>query len=108
MGEGMTPIVDYQKKIKLKIDYLMPTLSFKDRGAAIMIALCKQLNIQYVLEDSSGNAGNSLAAYAARQNIKCEIFVPQRISTKKAFIIKAHGAKLNIVNGDRDDVGKLV
>lgn len=72
MGEGMTPIVDYQKKIKLKIDYLMPTLSFKDRGAAIMIALCKQLNIQYVLEDSSG-----------MQEIPWQLMLQDRISNVK-------------------------
>ncbi len=75
MGEGMTPIIPFDNNLLLKMDYLMPTLSFKDRGAAMLISHCKSIGVKSVVQDSSGNAGNSVAAYCARAGIKCEIFV---------------------------------
>lgn len=66
MGEGMTPIVRLDEDVLLKMDYFMPTLSFKDRGAAVLVAHCKAIGVDRVVQDSSGNAGNSVAAYARR------------------------------------------
>ncbi len=102
LGEGMTPIVKYDEDVLLKMDYFMPTLSFKDRGAAVLISHCKAIGVDSVVQDSSGNAGNSVAAYCGRTGIECEIFVPQGTSPKKIDMIKAHGAKVNVVEGSRD------
>ncbi|MBR5172405.1 MAG: pyridoxal-phosphate dependent enzyme, partial [Phascolarctobacterium sp.] len=66
LGEGMTPVVRLDENVLLKMDYFMPTLSFKDRGAAVLIAHCKAIGVDYVVQDSSGNAGNSVAAYAGK------------------------------------------
>ena len=38
MGEGMTPVIRFDDDVLLKMDDLMPTLSFKDRGAAVLVA----------------------------------------------------------------------
>ena len=103
MGEGMTPVVRFSDDVLLKMDYFMPTLSFKDRGAAVMIAHCKAIGVDSVVQDSSGNAGNSVAAYCGRCGIGCEIFVPEGTSPKKIEMIKAHGALVNIVPGSRDN-----
>lgn len=102
LGEGMTPVIPFQKDLMLKMDYYMPTLSFKDRGAAVLMALCASIGVTSVVQDSSGNAGNSVAAYAARAGIACEIFVPEGTSAKKIDMIRSHGAKVNIVPGSRD------
>ena len=40
LGEGMTPVIQFDEDVLLKMDYFMPTLSFKDRGAAILVAQC--------------------------------------------------------------------
>ena len=77
LGEGMTATLMYRDKLWFKLDYAMPTLSFKDRGAAVLIWLCKTIGVKKVVQDSSGNAGNSVAAYCARAGIGCEIFVPK-------------------------------
>lgn len=103
LGEGMTPIVPLEKNVLLKMDYMMPTLSFKDRGAAVMLSHIKTIGITSVLQDSSGNAGNSVAAYSARGGIDCEIFVPEGTSPKKINMIRSHNAKVHIVPGTRDD-----
>lgn len=102
LGEGMTPIVRLDENVLLKMDYFMPTLSFKDRGAAVLVAHCKAIGVENVVQDSSGNAGNSVAAYCAKAGIGCEIFVPEGTSPKKIDMIRAHGAKCTVVPGSRD------
>ncbi len=102
LGEGMTPIIPFDAHTLFKMDYYMPTLSFKDRGAAVLVAHIKALGVDKVVQDSSGNAGNSVAAYCGRVGIACEIFVPEGTSDKKIRMIEAHGAKAMIVPGNRD------
>ncbi len=102
LGEGMTPIVRLDENVLLKMDYFMPTLSFKDRGAAVLVAHCKSIGVDNVVQDSSGNAGNSVAAYSAKAGIKCEIFVKEDTSPNKVDMIRAHGATCTLVPGSRD------
>ena len=102
LGEGMTPIVPLDENVLLKMDYFMPTLSFKDRGAAVLVAHCKSIGVDSVVQDSSGNAGNSVAAYCAKAGIKCEVFVKDGTSPKKIDMIRAHGATCTVVPGSRD------
>lgn len=102
LGEGMTPIINFNENLMLKMDYYMPTLSFKDRGAAVLISHCKAIGVDSVVQDSSGNAGNSVAAYSAKAGIECEIYVPEGTSPNKIDMIKAHGAKAHVIEGSRD------
>ena len=102
LGEGMTPVVRLDENVLLKMDDMMPTLSFKDRGAAVLVAHAKAIGVEKVVQDSSGNAGNAVAAYCARAGIGCEIFVPEGTSPKKIDMIRAHGATCTVVPGSRD------
>ena len=102
LGEGMSPIVRLDEDVLLKMDYFMPTLSFKDRGAAVLVAHAKAIGVDKVVQDSSGNAGNAVAAYCAKAGIGCEIFVPEGTSPKKIDMIRAHGATCTVVPGSRD------
>ncbi|MDQ0297611.1 threonine synthase [Salibacterium salarium] len=106
LGEGMTPLIilDHKKpNFLVKMDYLMPTGSFKDRGAAILIAKAKEMGAPSVIADSSGNAGTSIAAYCARTNIECHVYTPSSTSEKKLAQIKAHGAQLHLISGTREE-----
>ena len=102
MGEGLTPVIPLDEDVLVKMDYMMPTLSFKDRGAAVLVSHCKSIGVDNVVQDSSGNAGNSVAAYSAKAGINCEIFVPGNTSPKKIDMIRAHGAECTVVPGSRD------
>lgn len=102
LGEGMTPVVRFDENVLLKMDYFMPTLSYKDRGAAVLMAHCKSIGVDKAVQDSSGNAGNSVAAYGAKAGISCEIFVPEGTSPEKINMIRAHGATCTVVPGSRD------
>jgi len=57
-----------------------------------------------VLEDSSGNAGASLSAYAAAAGMRCRILVPETASYPKIAQIAACGADVVTVRGSRQDV----
>lgn len=109
--EGFTPLipVDFGGKIVwMKQDHLFPTGSYKDRGASILISKVKELGIQSVVEDSSGNAGCAIAAYCAKARIKCQIFVPEDTSAGKLAQIQFYGAKLNKIPGSREETGRAV
>lgn len=101
LGEGFTPVI-YLDNILYKMDYMMPTLSFKDRGAAVLISHCKSIGVKSVVQDSSGNAGCSVAAYSARAGINCTIYVPEGTPRNKINMITSYGAKVVTVEGDRD------
>lgn len=105
LGEGRSPIVaaDGMPYVGLKLDFLMPTLSFKDRGAVVLATLAKRLGVASALVDSSGNAGTAAAAYFARAGIPIEVFVPSSTSPGKLAQMRAHGAELTLVAGTRAD-----
>jgi threonine synthase len=106
MGEGFTPLLPLDPanpRLLVKVDYQMPTLSFKDRGAVVLIAKAKSLGVKKVIQDSSGNAGTSVAAYAARAGMSCTIFVRESTSSMKVAQIRAHGADVVAVSGTRED-----
>lgn len=106
-NEGFTPLVKIKSEycnICIKMDQLMPTGSFKDRGTVMVINYLKKHGIKKITEDSSGNAGASVAGYCALGNIPCEIYVPKGNSAGKLVQIKAYGADIYEVEGTRDEV----
>jgi len=111
LGEGDTPLLWVKamgRDVAIKCDYLNPSGSFKDRGSAVITAWLRSRGVTEVVEDSSGNAGASLAAYAARAGIRARIFIPESASGPKRRQIEAYGAELVPIPGSRSDVSKAV
>ncbi|MGW0827983.1 pyridoxal-phosphate dependent enzyme [Streptomyces sp. NPDC002845] len=106
LGEGRTPLVELTDGISAKLDFLMPTLSFKDRGAVLLAELALRLGPRLVIADSSGNAGTAIAAYCARAALPCTVYVPEGTSPKKLEQIGAHGARVRVVEGDREEAAR--
>jgi threonine synthase len=103
LGEGATPIVPYEKFL-LKLESISPTGSFKDRGAATAITAARAAGARLVVEDSSGNAGTAIAAYAAAAGLRARIFAPDDIVASKARAIQVLGAELVRISGPRSAV----
>jgi len=104
MGEGWTPLIagDFGGlPVHWKLEFLNPTGSYKDRGIGPLTAALRAHDLHSVVEDSSGNAGASLAAYAARAGLKATIFVPAHASPVKRAQIALYGAKVVPVPGPR-------
>lgn len=104
LGEGGTPLVEVQHEgvtIHAKLESLNPTGSFKDRGAALLTTFLRSAGIMTMHDDSSGNAGAALAAYAARAGIAARLFIPEDASPVKLAQIELYGAHLVPVPGPR-------
>jgi threonine synthase len=107
LGEGLTPLIEVEwdgNALLFKLEYRAPTGSFKDRGASVLLSRLKELRIQEIVEDSSGNAGCSIAAYAAAAGIRCRVLVPEDVTPEKAVQITSYGAILERVPGSREEV----
>jgi len=109
LGEGRTPLVRWRlagQEVAFKLDYLQPSGSFKDRGASVLMTLVKYLGIEAVVEDSSGNAGAAMAAYAAAAGVRCTIFSPGYTPDGKLTQIRLYGAQVAKVPGTRQDANE--
>ncbi|MEM2025088.1 MAG: threonine synthase [Desulfurococcaceae archaeon] len=110
LGEGLTPTVfrsSGNNSLYFKLEHLNPTGSFKDRGSAVAVSKAVDLGVDEVLEDSSGNTGISIAAYAACAGIKARIYVPSDIPVGKYSLIKSFGAEV-VRAGSRDEASRKV
>jgi len=104
LGEGMTPLVRRSLlglDVLCKLEWFSPTASFKDRGASVMLSILREQGVREVLEDSSGNGGAAIAAYAAAAGMGARILVPEGTRSAKTAQMRAFGAALAFIPGDR-------
>lgn len=109
LGEGDTPSVQLRalgdmvrlEALYAKLEFMNPTGSFKDRGTAALMSVAKEFGAREVVEDSSGNAGASVAAYAARAGIAAHIFAPASAPAAKLSQISVYGATAHLIEGSR-------
>jgi threonine synthase len=109
LGEGWTPLVRRVWQgvaVFFKLESQMPTGSFKDRGTAVMINHLLEIGVGAIHEDSSGNAGASIATYAAAAGIPCRIYVPAAAARGKLVQIAASGADVRAIPGTRQSVSE--
>ncbi len=107
LGEGCTPLVERDwagQPVRFKLEWFNPSGSFKDRGASVMLSHLAGQQVTRVLEDSSGNGGAAVAAYAAAAGIAAKIIVPAATSPAKILQARAYGAEIELVEGTRDQV----
>ena len=106
LGEGHTPLISRKiggDDLCLKLDFLQPTGSFKDRGASLLMSMVKYLGVAEVVEDSSGNAGAAVSAYAAAAGIACRVFVPDYTPDGKLIQMRFYNAEVEKIPGTRQD-----
>ncbi len=104
LGEGETPLVEIGR-VMYKLEYVSPTGSFKDRGASLSVYLASLLDYKCTVEDSSGNTGLAVAAYAARLGLKARIHAPRTIALGKARLIRRLGAEL-VLHESREEAAR--
>ena len=111
LGEGNTPLLDWRingKQVFLKMEGQNPTGSYKDRGSAVLTSFLLGRGVRTVVEDSSGNAGASLAAYCARANLPLSVYIPESASGPKRWQIEMYGAKVHRIAGERARAAEAV
>ncbi len=113
LGEGLTPLVPLKNILPYvelygKLEQLNPTASFKDRPSSVGISVAKEHGATTVAVASSGNAGVSVAAYAAKEKMRCIVCIPKNTSVGKISQLLAYGAEVNFVDGGYSDCFNLV
>lgn len=108
LGEGSTPLLPLERvaavagggRVFGKLECLNPTGSFKDRGSALVAAAARDAGASALAIASTGNAGASMAAYAARAGIPLTVVAPKSIDPGKLWQVAAHGARIELCDGD--------
>src|SRR6266403_702189 len=110
LGEGGTPLLRARKfaddvDLWIKDESLNPTQSFKARGMSVAVSMAKFIGAKKLAVPSAGNAGDALAAYAARAGLEAHIFVPR--DTPRANVIECRelGAHVTLIDGLITDCG---
>lgn len=109
---GRTPLVEaenlekelgLQARILVKLEYLNPTGSVKDRAAKSMIEDAENRGIlkegAVIIEPTSGNTGIGLAAIAAVKGYRMILTMPDTMSVERRNILKAYGAEIVLTPG---------
>ncbi|MFF2447016.1 threonine synthase [Neobacillus sp. NPDC058068] len=116
LGEGMTPLEKFRrlgsvynlKNLYIKDEGIIPTGSFKTRGASVGISKAKELGVKQLAMPTNGNAGAAWSLYSAKAGIVATIVMPldaPLITRKEVYI---SGGDLYLVNGLISDAGKIV
>jgi threonine synthase len=116
LGEGMTPFVQMKKlgenmdinNLFIKDEGIIPTGSFKTRGASVGISKAKEIGVKQLAMPTNGNAGAAWALYSARAGIKATIVMPVDAPTITRKEVAISGGDLHLVNGLISDAGKIV
>jgi len=116
LGEGMTPLLPVSNTGKrlgisnlyVKDEGLIPTGSFKARGAAVGVSKAKEVGVKELAMPTNGNAGAAWSLYSSRAGITSHIVMPvdaPKITRNECAI---SGANLSLVDGLISDAGKIV
>jgi threonine synthase len=116
LGEGMTPLLDLPRhgarlgvpQLRMKDEGLVPTGSFKARGAAVGVSRAAELGVTGIAMPTNGNAGAAWAAYAARAGMRALVAMPvdAPVITRRECVVA--GAELYLVDGLIGDAGALI
>jgi threonine synthase len=116
LGEGMTPLLKLNRlgtevgleNLYLKDEGIIPTGTFKARGAAVGVSRAKELGVDILAIPTNGNAGAAWAVYAAAAGIKSVIVMPEDAPPIPRGECAISGADLYLVKGLISDAGKIV
>ena len=116
LGEGMTPLLAVPRlgralgvpRLLVKDESLMPTGTFKARGAAVGVSRAAELGVSAIAMPTNGNAGAAWAAYAARAGMPALIVMPAAAPAVTRAECAAAGAELYLVDGLIGDAARLV
>ncbi len=115
LGTGFTPLVKADNlgrelgldRLYIKNDCVNPTYSFKDRPVSVAVTKALEFGFDTVACASTGNLAASVAAHAAKANMKAYVFVPANVEPGKLVGIAIYNPVLVTVDGSYDDVNHL-
>jgi threonine synthase len=116
LGEGMTPLIPLPRlgaeygvpRLLMKDEGLIPTGTFKARGAAVGASRARELGVAGIAMPTNGNAGAAWATYAARGGMRSLIAMPRDapVITRRECVMA--GAELHIIDGHIGQCGQFI
>jgi threonine synthase len=114
LGEGWTPLIEAKRlgqslgltRLYVKDESLNPTNSFKARGLSAAVTRAYHLGAKTLSVPTAGNAGNAMAAYAARAGLEAKVFMPKDVKIPFIRECELYGAAVTLVDGLITDAGK--
>jgi threonine synthase len=115
LGEGYTPLMHARAlggrlgldRLYIKDESLNPTNSFKARGQSAAITRARATGATTIAVPSAGNAGNAMAAYAARAGLAAKVFLPRDVKPPFIKECRLYGAEVTLVDGLISDAGRI-
>ena len=116
LGEGLTPLLPLPTlgkqigipELWMKDESIIPTGSFKARGAAVGISRARELGVSHFAMPTNGNAGAAWALYGARAGLSSTIVMPQAAPAITRLETSLAGSRLYLVDGLISDAGRQV
>jgi threonine synthase len=115
LGEGWTPLAAAPRlgralgldRLFVKDESLNPTNSFKARGLSAAVTRALYLGAKVLSVPTAGNAGNAMAAYAARAGLEARVFMPRDVKSPFIRECELYGAHVTLVDGLITDAGRM-
>jgi len=115
LGEGWTPLIRARRlgkklgldRLYVKDESLNPTQSFKARGLSAAVTRALHLGAKTLSIPTAGNAGNAMAAYAARAGMSAHVYMPKDVKAPFIRECELYGANVTLVDGLITDAGKI-
>lgn len=117
---GKTPLVEVSKlaathgakaNVLVKLEYLNPSGSVKDRAAYAMITDARNKGLlkenSVIIEPTSGNTGIGIAALSASLGYRAILVMPETMSVERRNILKAYGAEIVLTEGSKGMKGAI-
>lgn len=116
LGEPLTPVISLDQagralglsKLYIKDEGLLPTGSFKARGATVGVSRALELGVSTFAMPTNGNAGSAWASYAARAGMRAHIVMPVQVPEAQRTACVLAGASVYAVNGLINEAGAIV
>ena len=113
LGEPQTPLLFLARlserwgvEVWLKDDGLLPSGTFKARGAAVAVSRARELGATAIAMPTAGNAGAAWALYAARAGMEITVVMSRTAPVSQQAEVTVAGAELELVDGSIADAGR--
>ena len=101
--ENLNAFLELKARVLLKLEYLNPAGSVKDRAALFMLNTAEKNGViqsgATIIEPTSGNTGIGLAAIGASRGYKVILTMPDTMSVERRKLLKAYGAEVVLTEG---------